>query len=269
MSIITLTTDYGTKDHFVGVIKGKILSQNPQIQIIDISHEIDFFNIAETAYILKTSYKSFPDNTIHIIGVESEQNDFTNHIAIKYQNQFFICANNGILGLFLEQNQPQEAVEFSFEDLPSDFDSFIKAALQIASDNSLSNIGKPLNTIVTYTDLQPQTDINSIKGHIVYIDYFGNCVTNISKDIFENLRQNRNFEISFGTNKIKKIHRFYADFTLREGIQLKDYEGQKLAIFNEAGFLEIALFKSNPKSTGTAQSLLGLEYRDAVTVKFL
>ena len=112
------------------------------------------------------------------------------------------------------------------------------------------------------------SDSNSIKGYVVYVDHFGNCVTNISKKMFAEIGNNRNFEIKFGTKIIKKIHANYSDFKVSEKYTLRDYEGEKLALFNEAGFLEIALYKSNPKTVGSAKSLLGLKYRDVVSVDF-
>jgi S-adenosylmethionine hydrolase len=112
------------------------------------------------------------------------------------------------------------------------------------------------------------SDFNSIKGYVVYTDHFGNCVTNISKKMFAEIGQNRSFEIKFGTKIIKKIHLNYSDFKVSEKYTLKDYEGEKLALFNEAGFLEIAIYKSNPKTVGSAKSLLGLKFRDLVNIIF-
>ena len=99
MSIITLTTDFGTKDHFVGAVKGTIYHELPDARIVDISHHISPFNITETAYILKNAYKSFPEGSIHIIGVDSELNAENKHIALKLDNHYFICPDNGVISL--------------------------------------------------------------------------------------------------------------------------------------------------------------------------
>ena len=96
MPIITLTTDFGTKDHFVGAVKGAIYSELPNAKIVDITHQISPFNITETAYILKNSYKSFPDGTIHIIGVDSELSSTNKHIALALDNHYFVCPDNGL-----------------------------------------------------------------------------------------------------------------------------------------------------------------------------
>jgi len=108
MSIITLTTDFGTKDHFVGSVKGTIYNELPDAKIVDISHHISPFNITETAYILKNAYKSFPDGSIHIIGVDSELNDENKHIALKLDNHYFICANNGVISLLANEIKPEK-----------------------------------------------------------------------------------------------------------------------------------------------------------------
>src|SRR5699024_3546197 len=97
MAIITLTTDFGEKDHYVGAIKGSLYSQIDNVRIVDISHLISPFHLHEAAYIIQNAYKSFPDGTIHIIGVDSELNPENRHLAVKMDGQYFICADNGIL----------------------------------------------------------------------------------------------------------------------------------------------------------------------------
>lgn len=274
MSIITLTTDFGLKDHFVGSLKGKILIQNPDIQIIDISHDIDLFNIAEAGYVINASYNNFPKGTVHVIGVDSERNLDTKHIALQWNDHFFVCADNGILSILTQKIKPQKAVEISIYDeiLPQKtaLDIFIEVACQLAKGSDIYDFGQAVETIKVVNELQPvvASERNQIKGYVVYIDHFGNCITNISKELVDELAQDRPFEVKFGTKTIKRIHQNYSDFNIRENYTLKDYEGEKLALFNEAGFLEIAIYKSNPNTVGSAHSLLGLKYRDLVTIEF-
>ena len=108
MSIITLTTDYGLKDHFVGALKGKILSEYPEAQIIDISHDIDPFNIVEASYIIGAAYSSFPKGTIHLIGVDMELNKENLHIVMQWNDSYFIAADNGILSMLSQKIVPQK-----------------------------------------------------------------------------------------------------------------------------------------------------------------
>ena len=274
MSIITLTTDFGLKDYFVGALKGKLISEYPEVQIIDISHDIDLFNISEASYFINSFWKDFPKNTVHLIGVDHELTKENKHIAMQWNNQFFVCADNGILSILTQKMVPQKIVEINIhnrlQEGATDLDVFVKVACHLAKGGNLNVIGKEISTIKIVNELQAvvTSDFNSIKGCVIYTDHFGNCVTNISKKIFQDIGKNRSFEIKFGTKNIKKIHLNYSDFKVSEKYTLKDYEGEKLALFNEAGFLEIAIYRSNPNTVGSARSLLGLKYRDVVYVVF-
>lgn len=274
MSIITLTTDFGLKDYFVGALKGKLISEFPEVQIIDISHDVDLFNISETSYIINASFNNFPKNTVHLIGVDCERNSTTKHIVMQWSDHFFICADNGILSALTQKIVPQKIVEINIHDRMPAFsnalDVFVKVACHLAKGGAMSVIGKEISEIKIVNELQAtaSSDNKNIKGNIVYIDHFGNCITNISRKMFTEVGLNRKFEIKFGTKTIKRINNFYADFKITDDYSLKNYEGEKLAIFNEAGFLEIAIYKSNPKSVGTAKLMLGLKYRDVINIQF-
>jgi S-adenosylmethionine hydrolase len=254
MSIITLTTDYGLKDHFVGALKGKILTENPEAKIVDISHNIEPFNTVQASYIIGAAYNSFPKGTVHLIGVDAEKNKENQHIAMQWNDHFFICADNG-----------------------TDLDVFITVASHLSKGGLLNVIGKEITAIKEVTEIQPSVaaDKNSIKGYVIYIDHFGNVVTNISKKLFIEVGKGRPYEIPLlqnrlqkKSNPIKNIWAKYSDIGNTGKYPIKDYEGDKLAIFNEAGFLEIAIFRSNPLNVGSASSLLGLNYRDSITIQF-
>ena len=275
MSIITLTTDYGLKDHFVGALKGKIISDLPEAKIIDISHDIDPFNITETSYIVNAAYKSFPKGTVHLIGVDIERNKENQHIAMQWNDQYFICADNGILSMLIQKIKPQKLVEINIHDrFPEDFtdlDVFVKVACHLAKGGLLNVIGKEIDSIKQITELQTVvgSDNNSLKGYVIYIDHFGNVVSNISKQQFLEISKGRPYEIVIKTKPIKTILPNYSSIASSDKYPIKNYEGEKLALFNEAGFLEIAIFRSNPSKVGSAQTLLGLNYRDAILIRFL
>jgi S-adenosylmethionine hydrolase len=150
-------------------------------------------------------------------------------------------------------------------------DVFVKVACHIAKGGLLNVIGKEIKTIKPVTDLQAflTDDGNLLKGHIIYIDHFGNVVTNITKKLFIEVAKGRPYEIVLKTKNIKTILPNYSAIASSEKYPIKYYEGEKLAIFNEAGFLEIAIFRSNPSKVGSANSLLGLNYRDVITIKFV
>ena len=274
MSIITLTTDYGLKDHFVGALKGKILSEYSEAVIIDISHHIDAFNTVEASYIIGAAYSSFPKGTVHLIGVDMEFNKENQHIVMQWNDHYFIAADNGILTMLTQKIVPQKIVTINIHDrLPSDstdLDVFVKVACHIAKGGLLNVIGKEIKSIKQVNEMQAitATDGSSIKGYVVYIDNFGNAVTNISKKHFLEVVKGRPYEINFKRQTIKTILPNYSAIASSDKYPLKNYEGEKLAIFNESGFLEIAIFKSNPAKLGSANSLLGLNYRDVVNIVF-
>ncbi len=273
MSIITLTTDYGLKDHFVGALKGKILSQYQQAVIVDISHYVDQFNISEASYLINSAFNSFPKGTVHLIGVDISLTNNNQHIAIQWNDHFFICADNGILSLLIQKIKPQKIVSINIHDrlLPeaTDMDVFVKVAVHLANGGLLNVIGKEIKEIKEVTELQPvvAANLTTIKGYVIYIDHFGNAVTNISRKLFTDIAKGRPYEVNFKSKKVKTIFAKYSDIETSDKQSLSAIMGKSLAIFNEAGFLEIGIYKGNPK-VGTASSLLGLSYRDFVMIHF-
>lgn len=272
MSIITLTTDYGLKDHFVGALKGKLLSEFREAILVDISHDIDAFNVAEASYMIGAAYSSFPKGTVHIIGVDIERTTENQHIAMQWNDQYFVCADNGILSMLIQRVVPQKLVAINIHDRlandATDLDVFVKVACHLAKGGLLNVIGKEIKTVKEVKELQAIAQENQIKGYVIYNDHFGNVVTNISKQLFLEMGKSRPYEVKIKNKVIKNIVSKYSDIGISGQYPLKDYEGQKLAIFNEAGFLEIAVFRSNPDTVGSAASLLGLNYRDVVTIEF-
>ena len=113
MAVITLTTDFGLKDPSVGSVKGAILGLMPEVNVVDITHSISPFNIPEAAYVIKGAYKSFPQGTVHIIGVDSELSPENKHIALSLDGHFFVCANNGIMSMLSNHIAPRKIVEIN------------------------------------------------------------------------------------------------------------------------------------------------------------
>ena len=274
MSFITLTTDFGTKDHFVGAVKGAIYSELADAKIVDITHHISPFNITETAYILKNSYKSFPEGTIHIVGVDSELSIDNKHIAIELDNHFFVCPDNGIISMIASEIQPTKIVEINIHDrIESSFpvlDVFVKVACFIARGGNLTVIGKETFEFKKLIEIQPKVNQKQtqIIAGVLYIDNYGNVITNISKKMFNDIGKGRNYKVNASRNSFTKIFNKYNEIN---GINSKDsrqFDGNKLAIFNSAGFLEIAVYRSNLNTVGGASTLLGLSYRDPIIIDF-
>ncbi|MFN0729927.1 MULTISPECIES: SAM hydrolase/SAM-dependent halogenase family protein [Polaribacter] len=275
MSLITLTTDFGTKDHFVGAVKGAIYTELPDARIVDITHEISPFSITETAYILKNSYKSFPEKSIHIVGVDAELSTENKHIAILLDNHYFICPDNGIISMIASEINPTQIVEINIHDrVESSFpvlDVFVQVACFIARGGSLGVIGKEIQTYKKMTEIQPKINANEtqIIGSVIYIDNYGNVISNISEKLFSDIGKGRNYKVIARRYTFDKINKKYNEIINYEIDENRNhYDGNRLAIFNSAGFLEIAIYRSNLNTVGGASSLLGLDYRDTVMVEF-
>ena len=275
MNFITLTTDFGFKDFSVAITKANIYSNISNAIIVDISHQISPFNNTQAAYILKNSYKSFPKGTIHIIGIESELTPENSHLAMYFDEHYFIGANNGIFSLITEDLIPDKIVEINIhQNIISNFpvlDVFVKVAKHLSSKGSLDVIGKEIKKIKQLTEIKPVINQkkDQILGSVIYIDNYGNVISNITKKIFNEIGKSRSFTIEARRVKFKKIFSSYSqaiDFSIKK--EKREEDGKKLALFNSVGHLELAIYKSNPETVGSASSLFGLNYRDQITVFF-
>ena len=275
MAVITLTTDFGERDYFVGAIKGFILSEIDNINIVDISHHINPFNIVEAAYILKNAYKTFPKGSVHIIGVDSELTPINQHIAALIDGHYFIGADNGIFSFLTAEIKPEKIVAINIhKHIESVFpllDVFVKVAAHIVRGGKLDVIGTVVNNIKSLKNLAPIVNKtkNQITGNVIYIDNYGNVITNISKRIITQYQNGRQVEIYARNYKFNTIHNKYSDIINFEENPINNKDGEKLALYNSADMLEIAIYKSNLQTVGGASTLLGLNYLDTVTVNFI
>tara|TARA_R110000751_G_scaffold167952_1_gene273819 strand:- start:172 stop:1002 length:831 start_codon:yes stop_codon:yes gene_type:complete len=275
MPIITLTTDFGLKDHFAGAVKGAIYSELADAKIVDISHNVSPFHITEAAYIIQNAYRNFPEGTIHIIGIDSEQTPENKHIAVKLEGHYFVCANNGIMSMITRTIVPEEVVEINIHDrIKTNFtelDVFVQVACHIARGGTLGVIGKPIKEIRAITGIMPviNSEQKQIIGNVIYVDNYGNVITNITRRLFEEIGKSRAFSIQARRAHFKKIYDKYSDainFDIEK--TKREEDGKKIALFNSSGYLELAIYKSNPSTVGSASTLFGLDYRDTVTVNF-
>lgn len=275
MPIITLTTDFGTRDHFAGATKGFIYSELPEAVIVDISHEISPFNIIEAAYILKNAYKTFPKGTVHLIGVDSELTPENRHIAVTIDGHHFVGADNGILSFLTQEIVPEKMVEINIHDRVQGtfpiIEVFVKVGAHIARGGTLEVIGKPITALKEISGMTPQVNSSGdqISGSVIYIDNYGNVITNISRKLFEAHHKGRKFELWARNHRFTRIRERYSDvvnFDIEKAKRNDD--GEKLALFNSGNLIELAVYKSNLQTVGGASGLLGLKFRDAITIKF-
>lgn len=265
MAIITLTTDMGLKDHYVAAVKGSILRRQPDVLIVDISHTIKPFDNAQAAFVLRQAYPDFPRGTIHIIGVNPEADGQTPHLVVRHDGHFFIGADNGIFSLLFD-GRPQEAFELTMK-LDDDHVAFpvksvfVQAACHFARGGTPDVIGRKVVQIKEQIGFQPASDQTSIRGKVMYIDSYGNLVTNVRRQLFDEVGKGRTFRIGFGrsTDDITKLHTTYADVP----------HGERVAFFGASGLLEIAVNKGVEGSGGGAARLFGVNETDPVRVDFL
>ena len=275
MRVISLITDFGTKDHYVGSVKGALYSELNDLRIVDISHSISPFNIIEAAYIIENSYKNFPIGSIHTIGVDSEKTPEQNHLVIKLDGHYFICADNGILSLLTAKIKPEKIININVHnELPTTFsvlDVFVKIAAHIYRGGSIDLVGSKIEKLKELYNINPilNEKTNEIIGNVIYVDNYENVVTNITKKIFQDFGKSRKFEINARNYKFKQIVKSYSE-AIRFDINKESRKeiGKKIALFNKSDYLELSIYKSNPLSSGGASSLFGLNYRDQISIHF-
>ncbi|POY37385.1 hypothetical protein C3K47_06385 [Solitalea longa] len=257
MAIITLTTDLGHRDFYQAALKGAILTQLPEARIIDISHQISSYNIPQAAFILKNSYKFFPQNAVHIVGVDTNYEQVPRYLLVANKGHYFIGADNGIFSLLFDE-KPEQIIQLNIKPNPEFghfplLDVFVKAACHVASGKNIAEIGTLTDEFLHSSLMQPVVDANIIRGGVIYIDSFQNVLTNITRELFEKTAANRPFDIYFRRNEsISKISTHYNDVP----------QGEKLALFSITNYLEIAINKGN------AAGLLGLGPGDMVRIEF-
>ncbi len=273
MGIITLITDFGLDDFHVASLKGAIYSQLPEVTLVDISHQVMPFDLVQTAYLVKNSYRDFPQGSVHIIGVDALPYPHVKPLAAEVNGHFFICNDNGILSLILGEVIPDELVEITtdkYEEIQFLVkELFVPAACHLAKGGKLNLLGRKVEIYKELTQPRPveKTEDNSLTGMVIYIDNYGNVITNITKEQFSRFGKNRNFIISARNVQISEIKNKYTDI-LEADSDENNYHGKVLAIFNSSGYLQISMYKSNLRTVGGASSLMGLDIGTNIRVVF-
>lgn len=257
MAVITLTTDFGLKDHYAGAVKGAILNQLPDAAIVDISHQIEKYNIQDASYILKAGYPDFPKGTVHIIGLVSEFANTGGYVALEANGHYFIGADNGIFSLLFDEH-PKRIVEIAIQqDQNLSFpvrDIFVKPACLLAKGGDLETIGHPKKELLQRIPFRAASMGDNIRGSIIYVDSYGNTITNIHRKLFNDVGKGRPFIIEMARNNV--IERISKDYN-------EVPEGEIMALFNASEQIEIAM------RNGKVSSMLNLKLNDSITIRFL
>lgn len=255
--IITLLTDFGTRDGYIGAVKGVIKRINPQAEIVDITHDVDSYDVLGAAFALSNFYKYFPKGTIHLAVVDPGVGSLRQPILIKTEDFFFVGPDNGIFSFIYQREDLTDIIIISnkkhFLAEPSSTfharDIFAPVAAYLSLGIKTDEFGSPAKECMKFFIPQPESKGESLKGQIIHIDRFGNLITNICADL---LKRKKNVEIVMGKRKIRGISRSY--FEIKEkGLG---------ALIGSSDFLELAV------NQGSAQKLLKAKVGNRIRIDF-
>ena len=260
--IITLTTDFGTSDAYVGIMKGVILGINPSVQVVDLTHAIPPQDIYEAAFTIHSAYRYFPRGTIHTVVVDPGVGSDRQAMVCEIDGAFFVCPDNGVLGYLLQDIDGSAesrinvvAIEnpaYCLPEVSNTFhgrDIFAPVAAHLSCGVPLADIGSPVKNLVHLPIPIPEISGNTIIGQIVKIDRFGNAITNISASAL--VGEASGYEINVQGTRLTRLNRTYAESAV----------GEPLAIIGSSGLLEIAINGSS------AEKQLGLKRGDAAVIR--
>lgn len=256
--ILTLMTDFGTSDHYVGVMKGVILNINPQVQVVDITHAVPPQDIHGAAFLIDSAYRYFPTGTIHVIVVDPGVGSERQAIVCQTPTSYFVCPDNGILTHILrnEEHIHSVQVENSVYFLPQvsntfhGRDIFAPVAAHLSRGVPIGKLGSTATHPVQLPIPIPHVTDKAVIGQVIWIDSFGNLVTNISHEVLDSLEGRNGIVIHAGRAKIDRLNQAYAESAV----------GEPLAIIGSFNRLEISI------NQGNASKILGLNRGDAITI---
>ena len=251
MPIVTLTTDYGTRDHFVAVLKGRMLSRRPDLTIVDVSHEIEQFDAVQAAFVLKHAYPSFPGGTIHV-AIVNNRPEVRDLLCLEHDGHYFLIPDNGMATLLF--GEVKECFVIPPNEKGSWKERIAVGVEKLVNGEDPATFAERKRDFVQRIHLTPVVTSNFIRGTAIHIDHYDNVVFNITREIFEQTCAGRPFELYYKRHDpVTKIQSKYYDVPI----------GEVLCRFNDLGFLELAI------NMGKAASLLGIKVDDMVQIHFI
>jgi len=236
MPVITLTTEWKHEDMYHGILKGKLCTLCPGVTIIDNASNIPAFNISHASFVIRNTWNNYPGGTIHIICVHSEAGSSKDHLIVKAKDHFFIGTDNGIFFLILN-DEPDEVVRIQNKSCTDELGIFAMAAADLIAGKKMSDLGKPVSRISEHIPLRATIDRNVITGSIIFVDSYGNAISNITREVFSRVFDNMKYRILIQSNKNHTDHivERYGDVPV----------GELLARFNSLDLLEISINGAN------------------------
>ena len=236
MPVITLTTEWRPDDIYHGIIKGKLCSLCPGAVIIDNAGNIPAFNIMHASFVIRNTYNNYPKGSIHIICIHSEAHEGENYLVVKARGHYFIGTDNGIFNLILNSD-PDEIIKLENGGSNDELEIFAKAAAGLYSGKKPVDLGKPAQSLSERLPLRATIDKDVIIGSIIFIDSYGNAISNITREVFYRVFDNKDYRILIQSNKnyTDQISRNYNDVPI----------GELLTRFNSLELLEISINGAN------------------------
>lgn len=236
MPVVTLTTEWRPDDFYYGIIKGKLCSMCPGINIIDNAAGIPPFNISHASFVIRNTYNNYPKGTIHIICVHSEAVKDQDYLIVRARDHFFIGTDNGIFNLILNSD-PDEVIRIDHKDSTDELEIFATAAADLIAGKKPSELGTSRKEISEKVPLRATIDKDVIIGSVIFIDSYGNAISNITREVFYRVFEGKEYRILIQSNKnhTEKIFEKYSDVPV----------GEMLARFNSLDLLEIAINGAN------------------------
>lgn len=257
MKIITLLSDLGQKDWYVGAMKGALLKAAPDAVVVDISHAVEPFEIVQAALIARNVWTEYPEGTLHLLAVNCVYQSDPKFVVVRHSGHYFLAPDNGLLSLVLGDIAP-DAVRLLSNEAPGAhfavknvFAGAVKSCFdQVPFEQWGTDLPEPLLERIS---LHPVTTSAHIRGTVIYVDHFDNVILNIDRPVFEKAAKGRSFSLFFKRNDpITELSVNYCDVPV----------GEPLCLFNSAGLLEIAV------NFGRAATLFGLKKDDVVELVF-
>ncbi len=254
--MLTLITDYGLDSPYVAAVKGSVYKNIPNGLLVEITNQVTPFDVSHAAFLLNSVYKNFPEGTWHMIAVDSNIALHNQFLIVEWEGHYFIGADNGIFSLLFD-SMPSKVYRvlekhYRQDELFADKNVFVPLISQFLKSGNLKGLAEPGEILAIRQSIQPVIEENKIQGAIMHIDGFGNGITNIHKTLFEEVIKGRPFVLFYwGKHHISRISKHYND----------GKQGDEILLFNENGFLEIAMIKAQ------GAPLLGLKFGNKVIIE--
>lgn len=262
--IITLTSDYGSDSLYATALRGAIISRDPSIRIVDISHTIRPFDTNQAAFALRASAPHFPKGTVHLIAMNTNQTGDYVHRVMELSGQYYVGLDDGIFSLIADRT-PEAIFDIT---VTSESDTltfperhiFVQVACHLVQGGVPAVIGRAASEWVDSEWQRPLIGMDYVQGVVLHVDTYGNLITNIDQRTFKEVGKERPFRIPLRSSRmdVSRIHRHYGAVS----------DGERVALFNHMGLLEIAINHGANEAGGGASRLFGLGVGSIVRIEF-